>query len=261
MALHLHNKEERLIRQVSQKGVNSTGQLFSDFSLPNTSGDHSRGIKRLDPTRDEDLVNKKYVDTQLSTTILPAIDDTYDLGSLAKRWAQVFAVIAILGSLVIGNNIGLSNVSDRLLINASADVNGSLYIFENITAVHNISATTFFGDGSQLTGIATGNNITGDHNISGDTLMAGFVSVGRLAAVNNIVLQINKLVDVENLFGLAVSTVFSGNHDTATGIWVQIEPGANANVKDGYAVYIANAVISLEVSSPYGLVVVTACSA
>lgn len=64
--------------------------------------------------------------------LIPALDETYDLGEANKRWQYLFAVIAILTSLTIGGVIGLSNVDSWLFINASTYVNGSLNVSEDL---------------------------------------------------------------------------------------------------------------------------------
>ena len=82
--------------------------------------------------------------------IIPTDDNTYDLGSISKRWAAIWTVIAILTSLTVGAVYLATTAEGWLYINASTVINGSLNVTQNITAV------AFFGDGSQLTGIAAG---------------------------------------------------------------------------------------------------------
>ncbi len=79
--------------------------------------------------------------TNITSDVLAAVDNTYDLGSLSKRWKQLFVVTALITSMVIGNNIGLSNVDGILFINASAVINRSLNVTGNITAANFISTT------------------------------------------------------------------------------------------------------------------------
>jgi len=64
--------------------------------------------------------------------IIADIDDTYDLGSDDKRWAYIFAVIAVLTSIVIGGVVGISTLDSWLFINASTMINGSLNISEDL---------------------------------------------------------------------------------------------------------------------------------
>ena len=79
--------------------------------------------------------------------VKPKDDDTYDLGAADKRWAYLFAVIAILTSVVVGN-VWLSNTDMGWL-----SVNGSLFVNGSINATDNISAPYFVGNGSRLVGI------------------------------------------------------------------------------------------------------------
>lgn len=53
---------DRAIGRLRMKPV-PTG---NNFVLPNNSGEHQKGIKRNEPVNDVDLVNKKYVDDNLS---------------------------------------------------------------------------------------------------------------------------------------------------------------------------------------------------
>ena len=88
--------------------------------------------------------------TAFPSDLIPKDDDTYNLGSESKRWGVLYAVLAVLSSIVIGNVMLTSDIDGTLLINASTMINGSL----NVTG--NISGNTYFGDGSQLTGIVSG---------------------------------------------------------------------------------------------------------
>ncbi len=119
------------------------------------------------PSASNDITNKAYVDSviavdlsQVAEDIIPNLNDTYDLGSFSKKWAFLFATVAILGSIVIGGAIGLSNVDGILFVNASTTINGTLTAFElkisgnstfqNITVglgtiVNNITHTIYSG--------------------------------------------------------------------------------------------------------------------
>lgn len=89
----------------------------------------------------------------VSEDIKPDADVTRDLGSDTKRWAYVYAAIAILSSMVIGG-LFVDSSGNVLMINGSLQVNGS------ITALDNITADYYYGDGSKLTGLAGGGDIT-----------------------------------------------------------------------------------------------------
>ena len=106
----------------------------------------------------------------LAEDLIPAADDTYDLGAEDTRWAYIYAVIAVLTSLIIGGIYVGATSEGYFLINASTQVNGSLFIDENITingnltmlgtiadfSNANVTGAYFFGDGSQLHGIQHG---------------------------------------------------------------------------------------------------------
>lgn len=108
----------------------------------------SEGTIQGIPTAPKDIVNKEYVDTAVSTDLIPALDNTYNLGSQALRWKMLYAVGAILLSIIIGNSIRLSAVDGVFLINASTEINGSLSVRDSV------NATTYYGNGSQLTGVS-----------------------------------------------------------------------------------------------------------
>ncbi len=85
------------------------------------------------PVNSNDIVNKNYADNLTFTNIIPTLDNTYDLGSLALRWKQVIAVIAIVASIAIGGIIGLQEIDGVLWINASTTINGSLNVTGNLS--------------------------------------------------------------------------------------------------------------------------------
>tara|TARA_Y100000310_G_scaffold343319_1_gene450376 strand:+ start:2188 stop:3663 length:1476 start_codon:yes stop_codon:yes gene_type:complete len=85
--------------------------------------------------------------------IIPATDDTYDLGSPDKNWAWIYAAMAVIGSIAIGGVVGLSNVDGVLHINASTQVNGSFNVLEDLTVFGNTllhGNLTVLGDESEL---------------------------------------------------------------------------------------------------------------
>lgn len=113
------------------------------------------------PVNSNDVTNKQYVDsiaaadlTAITSNVVANIDNTYDLGSQAKKWKDIhaynafFALAVIIGGILI---VWDSNL-DALAFNASIVVNGS------INATGNITASYFYGDGSLLTGLTTGGN-------------------------------------------------------------------------------------------------------
>ena len=67
------DKTTKLLKQL--KGNIPQNTSFGNFSLPNTSGDHTRGTKRDAPSANEDLANKKYVDDSTATPALQAVCD------------------------------------------------------------------------------------------------------------------------------------------------------------------------------------------
>ncbi len=106
----------------------------------------------------------------LAADLIPAEDNTYDLGSEDYNWAAIWVALAFVTSIVIGGGIALSNIDGVLYVNASTEINGSLFIDENLTidgnltmlgtiadfSDANVTASYFIGDGSQLHGIQHG---------------------------------------------------------------------------------------------------------
>lgn len=71
---------------------------------------------------------KKTDFSAVTENIIPSIDDTFDLGSAAKRWAAIFVVLALVTSITIGGAIKLTTVGNTLIINDSTQIQGNLTI-------------------------------------------------------------------------------------------------------------------------------------
>jgi len=110
--------------------------------------------------------------------ILPADDDTYNIGSASKRWASIYAMLAVLTSLLIGGVLLSVSPAGILVVNDSMQINGSLNVTENITAGY------FFGDGSQLTGVVGGiwTNVSGVATYLDDVNISGNLDVNNISA-------------------------------------------------------------------------------
>jgi len=79
----------------------------------------------------------------LKEDIIAAVDETYDLGSIDKKWAAIWVAIALVTSITIGGAINLSNVDGWLFINASTSVNGSMNISEDLNVSGTLTAGSF----------------------------------------------------------------------------------------------------------------------
>ena len=88
--------------------------------------------------------------------IIPSADDTYDLGSNAKKWAALWVVLAMVTSLTVGGVVKLSISGGVLLINDSTQIQGDLTVDENLLVTGDL---TVLGNTTQL-------NVT-DVNING----------------------------------------------------------------------------------------------
>ena len=111
------------------------------------------------------------ISAEIGSDILPNIDNTYDLGSASKVWAEVHAT-TFRGD---GSQLtGLTSTLNDVLVNGNTTA-------LNIVSTGDITATNFIGDGSQLTGLAsTLNDILGN----GNTTALNIVSTGDITAAN-----------------------------------------------------------------------------
>jgi len=71
--------------------------------------------------------------------IVPAEDDDVSLGGASKRWAYLYAVIAILTSITIGGIYLGATAGGELLINASTQIQGDLTVDENLEVQGNLT--------------------------------------------------------------------------------------------------------------------------
>ena len=60
--------------------------------------------------------------------MVPKTDDSVTIGTASKRWAQLFAVAVLASTLTLGTGVLLSAEGDRLLVNTTLHVNGSLIV-------------------------------------------------------------------------------------------------------------------------------------
>lgn len=86
--------------------------------------------------------------------VKPSTTDLYSLGSTALKWLAIFVLTVYAATIIVNNTVRLDAISGELVINATTNVNGSLIVRDNITAVGNISADYYHGDGSLLSGVA-----------------------------------------------------------------------------------------------------------
>jgi len=144
--------------------------------------------------------------------LIPATTETYDLGSSTKKWAYLYAVIAVLTSITLGGIYLGATTEGYFLINATTQINGSLNVNDNITFQY-------------LNG--TGGYFSGDVNISGD-LTAGNTTLESLNVSGNIsVISGNIYVDGEEV--ATITDLTAGNVTVSSLINVKNTAGATAN--------------------------------
>lgn len=158
----------------------------------------------------------------------PLQDAVQNLGSQSKRWAYVFASIAILTSVVIGSAIQLSETGGWLFINASTRVNGSMVVQEDLT----VNGTLLYADSSNSrVGIGTDNPLKLLH-VSGDARVDGNLqTIGNITTVNVTDLLVNGSI-----------TPYPGLDDffvigNASARWSSIRIGTGDSVFDGDVIF------------------------
>ncbi len=105
---------EEVFKSIESKEITISDGKGAGFVKTNSSGVMSGG-------NDANLNN-------IVNDILPGADNTYSLGSQTKKWAFVYATVAVLSSIIVGAMIGIEDIDGTLFINASTIVNGSFVV-------------------------------------------------------------------------------------------------------------------------------------
>jgi len=108
--------------------------------------------------------------SNIAEDLIPEVHNTYNIGSSTKNWAAIYAVIAILTSIVIGGVVSISTIDSVLFINASTMINGSLNVLGDNITVGGVEVAT-------LTDLVAGNvtitSVVNIKNIAGATAYKG----------------------------------------------------------------------------------------
>jgi hypothetical protein len=159
-AENIPNGEDGLVNEFGLiKGVNTTGSLYSEtwvngtvlYVSPTTPG----GLTSVEPSSPN---QKIIVALVISANANGSLFVRPTFGSYMKDIYNVQTSGETNGDLLIYNS-GTTTWEYSKTLNGNYNVNGSL------------SATTFFGDGSNLTGISTVDNFTTGATISGNTII------------------------------------------------------------------------------------------
>ena len=140
--------------------------------------------------------------------IIPEVHNTYNLGSNSKKWAYIYAVIAVLTSITLGGIYLGATAGGLFYVNASTQINGSLDVLGDITASGNITvlgdniqildgnmtADFYFGDGQFLTGIQHGQLTLFLHDESSDVTGSKILDT---ADNDTALLTLSKLITVD----------------------------------------------------------------
>jgi len=110
----------------------------------------------------------------VSSSILPDIDNAFDLGSTSKKWRHLH----VAGITASGDIITSGRISAASLKVENFSVTDQ--VFTSITASGDITASSYFGDGSNLTGIGISGSAIDALNItaSGISMSQGDITAG-----------------------------------------------------------------------------------
>ena len=140
----------------------------------------------------------------------------------------------------------LSRLANESALSVSTDLNvgiNSTSPVEKLNVVGVVSATSFFGDGTGLTGVASTDNIitgtaatfTGSVNVSGAANFSGITTVGVLTAYTSV--KVGSAVTITSS-GIVSATSFDGslNSSNLTGALPAIDGSAliNLNIPTGF---------------------------
>jgi hypothetical protein len=109
-----------------------------------------------------------YGDTPISAAIQPGVDNTYDLGAPSFRWREIFSTNVDISNALTTEFLYVDNTSS---FNGDVDITGNTTNIGNLLVVGDVSGTTFYGDGSNLTGIISTDNYTTGATLNGNILV------------------------------------------------------------------------------------------
>ena len=196
--------------------------------------------------------------TLTTSTITPSATQTYNLGSSTKKWNQVFAETLFVGSTV--NAVGGMFSSDihasqgKFSAEVTCDdvlpnTNNSFKIGTSTNKWSEVHATTYYGDGSNLTNLPAPDLTNHSGNIKSDNYFSSkdtiYLLGGSGTAYSQLVTNSNDiLIDARgNSNKIMFRTASGGNNPTGTTGW-DIET-------DGDLVPTANKTVDIGSSSKY----------
>ncbi len=157
MSRETAKRARRVLKQVTPKVT----PIGTEIILPNTSGDHVRGIKRAAPVDAKDLVNKEYVDSdthdatylKLDASNDPITEDiTFDKNIMIGKANEDHFIYFYSGGSPTTRHIKWDEGSSRFEINKSFECVGSYTCQGAINAQGNIISSL----GDIFTGVAGG---------------------------------------------------------------------------------------------------------
>jgi len=153
----------------------------------------------------------------IDSNLIPNLDAVYNLGSITKRWNNVYAnVLDIDGILITGNKIRTTESNSDLEL--SANGSGTVSIPNNNFTVSGTtqfdSTATFAGnvvaqDDLQVTGNIT--QTVGSTTVAGDLNVSGGVTIAGQASFENINIQNNTISTTDTNSDLEIGTAGTGD--------------------------------------------------
>ena len=145
----------------SGSSVNISGSLIISQSLIVADDITMSGSIKLGDANTDSVS----LTAEISSSIIPDADLTYNLGSSAKKWNK----------LHVGNITASHNISSSGTVFGAIGKFDELELppFTSITASGGITASAFFGDGSNLTGVGTTGSVLDVVSVSVDTFVSG----------------------------------------------------------------------------------------
>ena len=151
----------------------------------------------------------------ITGSVYPSGSAAFSLGSETQRWAEVFVGT---GSVHLGPNCSISSADHKIMMNKTLVVTGAL------SASTFVSASTFYGDGSNLT------NVLADHVIAeGPTHSIQFhdPSDGDLTGSLNLTFQ-NNILSISAGLVLSRRSVNSTITASATDYYIGVDTSGGA---------------------------------
>lgn len=136
------NDTKKLLKNLSNKPrPQNLVPIATDMFVPNHSGTHDAGILNKTPTKDNDLVNKKYVDDQIA-----GVSESDTLQTVTDRGNTTTNNITIDNGGLTNNNLNLNGSTHSTLRSTATDKFQILHNGNTVFEADTLANTTFVGN-------------------------------------------------------------------------------------------------------------------